>query len=129
MCKRKFESEYFKKNPIQPPNGVLLICKLPMGVTVMGLAEHFGHFLIALYRMSHYFRSCYKKVSSSSTSGSKRNKNKCFPSLKGSQDYISMIKEHLDTQLNDEKANHRKKVFQLDTRNEQMRKKRPFSCC
>ena len=37
-----------------------------------------------------------------------------------------MIKEHLDTQLNDEKANHRKKVFQLDTRNEQMRKKDLF---
>ena len=37
-----------------------------------------------------------------------------------------MIKEHLDTQLNDEKANHRKKVFQLDTQAEQMRKKRLF---
>ena len=29
MCKWKFESESFKKNPIQPPNGVLPICKLP----------------------------------------------------------------------------------------------------
>ena len=37
-----------------------------------------------------------------------------------------MIKEHLDTQLSDEKANHRKKVFQLDTQNEQMREKKAF---
>ena len=28
MCKRKFENRFFKKNPIQPPNGVLSICKL-----------------------------------------------------------------------------------------------------
>ena len=39
-----------------------------------------------------------------------------------------MIKEHLDTQLSDEKANHRKKVFQLDTQNEQMREKKLFVC-
>ena len=39
-----------------------------------------------------------------------------------------MIKEHLDTQLSDEKANHRKKVFQLDTQNEQMREKKKAFC-
>ena len=29
MWEQKFEKKFFKKNPIQPPNGVLSICKLP----------------------------------------------------------------------------------------------------
>ena len=29
MCKRKFENKFFKKDPIQPPNGELPICRLP----------------------------------------------------------------------------------------------------
>ena len=29
MWERKFEKKFFKKSPIQPPNGVLLIFKLP----------------------------------------------------------------------------------------------------
>ena len=29
MWQRKFEKKFFKKNPIQPPNGVHYICKLP----------------------------------------------------------------------------------------------------
>jgi len=29
MWERKFEKNFFKKNPIQPPNGALLIFKLP----------------------------------------------------------------------------------------------------
>ena len=38
----------FPKKPIQPPNGVLPICKLlfPNRRTVMGFAEHFGHSII-----------------------------------------------------------------------------------
>ena len=29
MCRRKFENKFFKINPLPPPLGVLLICKLP----------------------------------------------------------------------------------------------------
>ena len=29
MCKQKFENKFFKKYPIQPPNGELPICRLP----------------------------------------------------------------------------------------------------
>ena len=27
MCEQKFEKKFFKKSPIQPPNGVLSVCK------------------------------------------------------------------------------------------------------
>ena len=41
--------EFYKKSLIQPPNGVLSICKLPFPngshCTVMGFAKHFGHSL------------------------------------------------------------------------------------
>ena len=44
MGEWKFEEKFFKKSPIQPPNRVLPFAHyhFQMGVTVMGLAEHFG---------------------------------------------------------------------------------------
>ena len=48
MCKEKFESKFFKKNPIQPPKGALPFAnsRFQLGVTVMGFAEHFGQGLL-----------------------------------------------------------------------------------
>ena len=62
MSKRKFESKFFKKNPIQPPNGVLPICKLPFSngsypnnglQSTLGIVSSINHWSYPRYFFFH----------------------------------------------------------------------------